>query len=96
MKNTLKNRIIAIFEKNFISFRDSDIDKGETANRILAELQKETKQAIEKVRLEEKTPYHFNKDPKLIGQTMKIGATLGYNKAIVDLEKKKKQVIKEI
>lgn len=93
MSNTLKNRLIEIFKSTDVVFKDEE----ELADLVLAEVKKETKQAIEKVRLE-----------KMFVRKMPIGGSLEeefdaddwnekafyYNQAVADLEKKKKQVIK--
>ena len=92
MSNTLKNRIIEIlkrFDECYFCEDEGGLERKIEIYllEILTELQKETKQAIEKVRLEKQ-------DDKLENTALYKMAAWSYNVAVKDLEKKKKQVIK--
>ena len=98
--NKLKNRIRTIIEKGVFKWnmgKTTEAFYNETADKILTELQKETKQAIEKVRLEKKeiidileiTTFQKWEDMANDKELSKLA-----DQILADLEKKKKEVIK--
>lgn len=100
MKNKLKNRIKEILTQPFDrvykhtgKWHLTEKETNKITDQILTELQKEIKRAVEKVGIGEKGLI----DRKRGGFTIDYPEYEdGYMDAVTDLEKKKKQVIKDL